>query len=324
VASVYLRGKMFYCCYYENGVKFDISLKTRDKTVAKFKKNEIENKLIRGLSPLPRISESTQESLNEYLRYCENRVEEKTVEDYDRYVGGFLLFVNLKKLSSITGDDLQKYINHRLETGSSKNTANHIIRYVVTFFNYLVDKNILEKNQLAKFKRFSEEVFAPNFLSADQSRELLEKARSTTLYPAIATALYAGLRYGELKRLTWIDIDFNSSRIMVKKAKSKKFRSIPLHPDLKAILLKCEPKEDLCFDLVNQRNIMTALTGGKKQKPFIGWHDLRHTFISHLVMNGVDLRAVQEMAGHASIKTTMRYAHLIPGHLEGSIKKLKF
>ena len=53
-------------------------------------------------------------------------------------------------------------------------------------------------------------------------------------------------------------------------------------------------------------------------------HALRHTFISHLVMNGVDLVSVKELAGHSDIKTTMRYAHLAPGHLRKSIDKLPY
>jgi len=52
------------------------------------------------------------------------------------------------------------------------------------------------------------------------------------------------------------------------------------------------------------------------------WHDLRHTFISRLVMAGVDLRTVQELAGHKTIQMTMRYAHLAPSHLATAVEKL--
>ena len=51
---------------------------------------------------------------------------------------------------------------------------------------------------------------------------------------------------------------------------------------------------------------------------------MRHTFISNLVMAGEDLRTVQELAGHRDIRTTMRYAHLAPGHLNSSVEKLKW
>ena len=52
------------------------------------------------------------------------------------------------------------------------------------------------------------------------------------------------------------------------------------------------------------------------------FHDLRHTFISHLVMEGVDLTTVQKLAGHRDIKTTMRYAHLAPDHLRSAVEKI--
>jgi site-specific recombinase XerD len=56
--------------------------------------------------------------------------------------------------------------------------------------------------------------------------------------------------------------------------------------------------------------------------PHFRWHDLRHTFISRLVMKGVDLRTVQELAGHKTISMTVRYAHLAPEHNQAAIEKL--
>ena len=64
------------------------------------------------------------------------------------------------------------------------------------------------------------------------------------------------------------------------------------------------------------------LAAKKSGIPRFTLHDLRHTFASHLVMEGVDLPTVQKLMGHANISTTMIYAHLAPDHLKGAIKRL--
>lgn len=56
----------------------------------------------------------------------------------------------------------------------------------------------------------------------------------------------------------------------------------------------------------------------------VGWHTLRHTFASHLVMADVNLRTIKELLGHSDIKTTMIYAHLAPEHLKGAVERLAF
>jgi hypothetical protein len=81
MASVYLRGKVWWICYYDNGRKIQLSLKTKDKTVAKYKKNEIENKLLANESPLPTKNKSLKEIRDEFLERQKARV------SYTHYIG---------------------------------------------------------------------------------------------------------------------------------------------------------------------------------------------------------------------------------------------
>jgi site-specific recombinase XerD len=75
------------------------------------------------------------------------------------------------------------------------------------------------------------------------------------------------------------------------------------------------------FAVKNSRTWFEVAIAEAKVKNF-RWHDLRHTFISRLVMKGVDLRTVQELAGHKTISMTVRYAHLAPEHNQAAIEKL--
>src|SRR5206468_684243 len=112
--------------------------------------------------------------------------------------------------------------------------------------------------------------------------------------------------------------------------KSGRNREIPLSDDaLKALKAHRHLRGELVFCAANGRGLLeneckwpvwrTCKRAGLRE---IGWHALRHTFASHLVMRGVPLKAVQELLGHRDIRTTMRYAHLAPGARREAVESL--
>jgi integrase len=137
------------------------------------------------------------------------------------------------------------------------------------------------------------------------------------------------MRRDELMHLEWSDIDLKNSRLFIRpKAdwhpKDYEFRTIPLGAQIKETLMSVMG-EGLVFTRYKEprslsRRFTQALRAANIQNACL--HTLRHTYASHLVMSGVDLATVQKLLGHADIKTTMRYAHLAPGHLEIAAKKL--
>ena len=151
----------------------------------------------------------------------------------------------------------------------------------------------------------------------------------------IIVGLTTGLRQGELLALRWEDVDLVSGRLLVRRAvtrgvigtpKSGKSREIPLgrrgargaqaHRHLRGELVFCDDGGRM----LTQGRVQVAARGARARRPGlrrIGWHVLRHTFASHLVMRGAPLKAVQELLGHATIEMTMRYAHLSPDVPQG-------
>ena len=130
--------------------------------------------------------------------------------------------------------------------------------------------------------------------------------------------------------MKWPEVDLKNRVITIRESKSGKRRMISIDETLHKVIsaLPSRFKKGYVFP--------SPLTGGRRhdfKKPFkhaieaaviedFRFHDLRHTFASHLVMNGVDIKTVQELLGHASVTMTMKYSHLAPDHRTRAIKTL--
>jgi integrase len=145
------------------------------------------------------------------------------------------------------------------------------------------------------------------------------------LKPMIIVSLNTGIRQGSLFRLRWSDIDFQEGILTVRavNAKNEKMVHIPMNETLTHTLTKWKEQtrgdgEKLVFPSPKSGEVMdNCKSAWAKLLKDAGitnfrWHDMRHDFASHLVMNGVDLNTVRELMGHADLKMTLRYAHLAP------------
>jgi integrase len=141
----------------------------------------------------------------------------------------------------------------------------------------------------------------------------------------IIVSLNTGIRQGSLFRLRWSDIDFQEGILTVRavNAKNEKTVHIPMNETLTCTLMKWKEQtagdgEKLVFPSPKSGKIMdnckSAWAKLLKDADISNfrWHDMRHDFASHLVMNGVDLNTVRELMGHSDLKMTLRYAHLAP------------
>ena len=186
----------------------------------------------------------------------------------------------------------------------------------------------------------------------DEIRRFLVAAReeSESAYVLYASALYSGLRAGELAGLTWDDIDFEHGVITVQRSfdgptKSGEIRRVPLFNVLRPILREWalhRPSATHVF--VNEagrmlqrsarlyqevfQRVLTAAGFPRqerngKDRHYIVFHDLRHTFASHYMMNGGDLFKLQKLLGHQSIAMTQRYAHLCPDAFAGEYDRFQ-
>jgi integrase len=173
------------------------------------------------------------------------------------------------------------------------------------------------------------------FLSDDEEKRLraVIAKRFRMHMPEFDVALHTGMRKSEQFTLEWSQVSLGRKRIKLEKTKNGSNREIPEIPLNKTCLKVFEsvyatrPHNGRIFqskfgrDLNDPRAWFEIAVREAKVSNF-RWHDLRHTFISRLVMKDVNLRTVQELAGHKTISMTTRYAHLAPEHNQAAIEKL--
>ncbi len=208
-------------------------------------------------------------------------------------------------------------------------TKNRHLALLSRMFNKGIERGRVVENPAQGVEKYEENNARTRYLSTGEIERLLE-ASSDDFRPVLITALHTGMRRGEILNLQWPDVDLKARVILIRESKSGKQRKIPMDETLYETLsvLPSRFKKGYVFP--------SPRTGGRRydfKKPFraavtkagiedFRFHDLRHTFGSHLVMNGVDLRTIQELLGHYSVSMTEKYAHLAPDHRTRAVKTL--
>jgi len=171
------------------------------------------------------------------------------------------------------------------------------------------------------------------FLSREEEAELFDylEKHFPDRQREVLVALHSGMRRSEqyLTKdcpeggLRWRNIDFRNRLLTIPRSKHGGIRHIPMNSTLLATLvrLKREGHSEYAFTDGIPSKWFTSACRAAGIEDFT-WHSLRHTFASRLVMAGVDLRTVQELMGHRTITTTMRYAHLAPAHQAEAVERL--
>ena len=248
----------------------------------------------------------------------------------------FKAFAKIERLRGITPQLIESYKKFRSEGGTKASTINTELNTIKAALNRAVALGYLPRNPCREVKKLKTPRKQVRFLSRDEVRKLLE-AGNGRMRPIVETFLYTGLRRDELTHLTWADVDLQRRVVAVQAKdgwhpKDYEVRHIPMAPRLHE-LLKSLPRKDnpwvfstsndgphLGHILSRDFRKLLKLCGIKGSS----LHTLRHTFASHLVMNGTDVYTVQKLLGHSSIKTTEIYAHLAPDFLKAAVQKLEF
>lgn len=262
----------------------------------------------------------------EYLEYLEleKGLSPNTIEAYRRDLSEFA-----KEISDITKID-RTTINSFIRTLREKKLApTSVIRKIASlrgFFKWASATGILEKNPASTLEQPKIPQRLPKVISLKEIEEML-RADLTPLEHVMLELLYScGLRVSELVNLKLSDIDLASKYVRCV-GKGSKERLVPMGEIAKNIIQDFLPKREFYTKkyklnskkllisetgrIITRQDVYTFIHGqGKKIHKNISPHTLRHSFATHLLENGADLRIVQELLGHSDVSTTQLYTHI--------------
>lgn len=237
---------------------------------------------------------------------------------------------NDRHLHEITPFMVERFRTERAKEVSGA-TVNRNLACLKCMFNKAIAWGKFAGTNPVKGIKFFKEQPRLRFLEREEIRKLLDSCDGH-LRPIVILALHSGMRKGEILNLKWRDIDFRRDIIYLYKTKSGERREIRMNSEAKDALIKIGKHAGSPYIFCNKegqpygdikKSFFTACkkSGILKNSEF-RFHDLRHTFASHLVMAGVDLNTVRELLGHKTLDMTLRYAHLSSDHQQRAVNVL--
>jgi integrase/recombinase XerC len=278
-----------------------------------------------------------------------SRAADNTVTNYRRDLLGFRNFLleraaTLGKrtdeidVANITADHVRSYLAELMKNERARATVQRRLSAIKAFFRYR-ETTSGAASPARTIRSPKNERRLPSILQEDEVRRLIEfstaaddSTPATIRDRAIFETLYSsGLRVGELVGLNWRDIDEELGMVMVRAGKGNKDRLVPLGEPAIDALKNWKRAMPVAWE--HNGPVITNLRGGRlttrsvemilqKRIEAAGLtagvtpHGLRHSFATHMLGNGADLRSIQEMLGHASLATTQRYTHVSVNHLK--------
>ncbi|GLI53721.1 tyrosine-type recombinase/integrase [Thermodesulfovibrio yellowstonii] len=269
-----------------------------------------------------------------YLPWCYKR--QSYYESMKKYFLNVLpeWFKELK-LKQIGLKETEYLQNYFLQKKYSIATCNRYISILKASFSKAYDWNLISEYRLKEIKKtkpLKGETKRLRYLTKEEIDRLLYHC-DHHIYPIVFTAFHTGMRKGEILNLKWSQIDLRNGLILLDKTKNFERREITITESLKNLFKQLHSKRRLDTDYVfvnpdtgrRYFDLKRSFTSACKKagiKDF-HFHDLRHTFASHLVMSGADLKTVQELLGHKSLTMTLRYSHLSQAHKKEALKALE-
>ncbi len=267
-----------------------------------------------------------------FITYLENKnFSTQTIRAYQVALEEFSSFCQqrcIPKEKAFTPVNLRNFLAALQLKNPARNTVLRKIATLRSFATYLMRQGLLDKNPFKLLPAPKRQRLLPKFLSVPETDRLLDTAAQSKHFAARNTALFelmysSGLRRSEVTNLKIKDVDFFNGLVKVF-GKGRKERLVPVtHVALEAlkIYLACrrnpQPGESLFLNKNGKpltgdglayifKNTAIASHLARRVTP----HSLRHSFATHLLGNGCDLRSLQEMLGHKSLSTTQVYTHV--------------
>ncbi|MFM7759113.1 MAG: site-specific tyrosine recombinase/integron integrase [Crocinitomicaceae bacterium] len=269
---------------------------------------------------------NTQQHLNSFKNYMNyRRYSQNTIKTYSDALDVFFRFFQNKTIESLNKEDLIQFNNeYILKKNLSSSYQNQVINAIKLFYRNRFNRS-MEVDYIQRPRR---EKRLPNVLSKDEVKSILESPTNLK-HRAMLSLIYAcGLRRSELLNLTLKDILSDRNLIFIRQSKGKKDRVVPIGNKLIEMLRDYykafKPKTWLFegqfpntkYSKKSLENVLKQSLSKAKISKKVSLHWLRHSYATHLLESGTDLRYIQELLGHSSSRTTEIYTHVSTRNLQ--------
>ena len=322
--GVYKRGNIYWIRY----AGIDGRIVRESSGSEKFKKAE--NLLIKrkqdireGKMPEIKVikNHTFKELAAEYRKWAERQRSYNSKKFFISHLENKFGLLPLRRFNTMM---IEQFQTEEIQNKKKPATVNRYVATLSHMFTKAVEWDMVEEETLKRIRKaklLPENNRRLRYLSKDESQKLV-KACEIHLKPIVTTALNTGMRRGEILSLKWDQVDLKNGFILLDVTKNGERREVPINATVK----------DALHGLIRRLDIPYVFYDPRSGKPFLDvkrsfhsackkakinnfhFHDLRHTFASHLVMAGVDLTTVKELLGHKTLTMTLRYAHLAPSH----------
>jgi integrase len=336
---IYKRGDSWYYQFTVKGKRFQGSIGEVSKAIArevaeKKRVEALEGRLVERPIKAPLFGHYDAEkgqftdAVEEYHKYYQQNHKVRSAERMTYALQALCGVFGSKRLDEISPFGVEQYKAQRKAAGYADATTNRELACLKNLFNMAIKWDWTVDNPVRQVRFYRENNARVRWLTREEETELLRHC-DRRLKTLVLAGADTGFRAGELRSLRWQAVDFGRGTLSVASYYTKNGdpRCNPMTRRLAQALREykdgAENRADgLVFGPQQWRKSFESakkLAGLGKDVVF---HSLRHTYISRLVMAGVDIRTVQELAGHKTITMTMRYAHLGPEHKQRAVARL--
>ena len=291
-------------------------------TLAPPPENSTQNKVVIPSAAVLKLDPANMQALQQFVQHLKLKAySPSTIRTYRNEFLQLLQLLKNKPVDKLAPDDLKRYMVFAMEKeGISENTAHSRLNAMKFYFEQVLGR----EKFFWEIPRPKKPQQLPKLLNEEEIRRLFNALTNKKHKAMLFTAYSAGLRVSEIVHLKIADIDSKRMQIFIARAKGKKDRYVNLSPVVLDILrnyfatYKPAPKVYLFESEHSQgaypvRTVQQIFTNAKIKagiKKEVGIHSLRHSFATHLLDKGTDIKYIKDLLGHFDIRTTERYLHV--------------
>jgi integrase len=332
--GLYKRGEVWWIDMVFRDRRVRKSLNTRNKKLAERIYHKIKNGALESqwFEVTTKSKKTFEDLMKHYLKEQSPR-KSKLSQIRDRSASKHLLdFFGDMTLTNLSKRHVGEYKAKRRLDEAAPATINKELGLLKHAFNLAVKEwEWLNTNAISSVSLEPVNNARDRWLTWEEERALLEVCPGW-LKEIVVFALNTGMRLGEIVNLKWKNVDLSRGVMTLVRSKNHLRASIPLNSAVYELLMM-KPRLPRCEHIfcskadtrLNERNLKRAFMIAREKADLqdMRFHDLRHTFATRLVQNGVDLYRVQRLLGHKSHVMTQRYAHHCPESLRSAVKVLE-